>query len=200
MFGEFFRFIYPTRCLYCDEELEKVQGYLCKKCIGTLKLAHHSKSDKEAYCFEYVSPAKALLKRYEATYSQKLGQLIVSWMIVKFTQMGWEMPDLIISGVKEEIAFYKKSILNKNLAILFAKMLGASYLDLFTYSIPDQVYDERGVLQGYVQLKKNISLERKKILIIQDHVTPLMKEYYNLLAKYENCYGLAFLSEEKEEF
>ena len=131
------------------------------------------------------------MKRYETTHSAKLGKLIVSWMVVKFVQMGWEMPDLVVPGIKEEVVFYKANSLNKRLAKLFAKMLDIPYIDLFTYTLSNTVYDEQGRLQGSIKLKNKTCLHGKKVLIIQDHLTSLMQEYAMLQHRH---YLLAFLS------
>lgn len=190
---EFLRFIYPSRCLYCDEEVDL--KHLCEKCITSLKLSYHMPEEREVYCFEQVSSAKALLKRYESTQYKKLGQLILSFMVVKFVNMGWEMPDVVISGVKEEASFYKSNDLNCNLAKAFAKSLNLSYDNVFKYTLSDRVYDEKGSLEGEVRLTSKSFLEGKKILIIQDEITSLSKTYRELLPE---ALILTFLSEEKQ--
>ena len=185
---EFLRFIYPSRCLYCDEEVEI--KHLCEKCINSLTLAYHLPEEKEVYCFEQVSSAKELLKRYEKTQFKNLGKLILSLMVVKFVNQGWEIPDLIISGVKEEASLYRSSSFNRLLAKAFANSLGVAYRDLLTYALSDRVYNEQGQLEGYVGVKGSEYIG-KKILIIQDEMTVISKTYTKI---FPNSYVLTFLS------
>lgn len=197
LFKELFRFIYPTRCLYCEEEVEDLLKPLCKKCISSLTLSYHSKEEEKIYCFEQASAAKELLKRYEKTHFKNLGQLIISLMVLKFVNMGWEMPDLVISGVKEEVFLYKPSPLNHLLAQGFAKNLGLPYRDLLKYTLSDKVYDKEGCLQGHVILKKRSSdIKDKNILIIQDEMKAITKNYETLFPKYRL---FTFLSEASEK-
>lgn len=198
LFRELFHFIYPSRCLYCDQEIRSILSHLCERCSASLIMAYHSKEEKKIYCFEHESAAKELLKRYEKTEFKNLGQLIVSLMVIKFVNMRWEIPDLVICGVKEEIVLQKSNVCNRSLAKAFAKSLGVSYIDLLKYSVSERVYDKQGRLEGAVKLKQGkIPMEGKKILIIQDQITPVSKMYTNLLPK--SCI-LTFLSEKKEIF
>lgn len=179
--------------MYCDQDVENILKPLCSKCVKSLQLAYHSKEEREVYCFEQESAAKELLKRYETKQFKKLEQLIISLMVVKFVNMGWEIPDFILPGVKEEVSFKRANAVNRALAKAFAKALDVPYSDLLRYKVSDEVYDEKGDLKGSLELlQDNSFFKNKKILIIQDQMSSIVEKYSTFIP---NLYFITLLSQ-----
>jgi len=165
---EFFRFIYPGGCLRCQEAKERIEHYLCKACQTCIKLTDKPSYLQDVYCFDECVPIHVLLSQYKKSFSPNLRELLVSWMMVQFLKMDWDMPDYIVPAPAKEVVLLKRNHTNKTLARSFAKMLGKPVLDLFEYKLQDRVYDDQGDLLGSVYLKPCKGLEGKTLLIIED--------------------------------
>ena len=194
---ELFRFIYPGGCLVCQESKERIDHYLCKACQTSVELTDALFYLQDVYCFDECDAITILLSQYKKSFSPNLRALLVSWMMVQFLKMDWDMPDYIAAAAAEEVTLLKRNPTNKTLARSFAKMLGKPLLDLFGYRLQDGVYDDKGDLLGSLYLKPCKSLQGKTLLIIQDEKAHYV-EYANLLqdAGVKIFYKIALYSKE----
>lgn len=110
---------YPPLCLHCEDTLQEAQHVLCQTCVQSLQFLtvkhrcptcfKHCAGKKCVECanenspfkaiagvFDYAGPAATLIKKVKHGGQAHLSKSAGAFMIAQWSQLQWEMPDMIV--------------------------------------------------------------------------------------------------------
>jgi competence protein ComFC len=161
------------RCPFCFSEVETGIKKPCSNCLAKERFCNYVGS-----CFDYIGPARSLVKEFKYSDQPHLAKSLAGFMMIQFQELKWPTPDLITfvpSTLRRLLERgYNQSAL---LAKAFGELVERPIVPLLkkTQNLPSQTYLNRSYRKNLncdlFQLKKKTLIADKIILLIDDVYT-----------------------------
>ncbi|MEC7838848.1 MAG: ComF family protein [Chlamydiota bacterium] len=164
----------PThRCKYCFSEQCCERTGCCTNCTSKAKVLSGCAS-----VFDYIGPASSIIKKMKYSDMPFLGKGVAAYMFAQFVKLEWPLPDII---VPIPLSLSHKVQRGYNQSALIASELG-NYLNRDVVNIlkrRNDGYSQAGLKryqrerlsQAAFQLKENIEIIDKTVLLVDDVYT-----------------------------
>ncbi len=167
-------FVYPSRCLSCEERLQNPFQKLCASCNDLIEIDNNL----ENVCFEKLSPSKKLYENYTETGSKSIKKFFVSVLLYRlYSDYSFSTPTISIYENLEKRLFNRKQFGLSEFAKELRKKVQGSYVKLFNYKPSfNDAFSKKIEDVIFVKEDKLHQIKGEVLILSENEITKFLKE------------------------